>query len=396
MTTTADLLEKDIAERKARARAVYSGRGRQRLQQMAEVAASSAPRAIDYLEQAPVLLLLVWASRGRTRGGDPSLDLKTRQRIAWHYADASARRLKLRAFMEQRCWPQLYRIGSLRTITLPQPAPGGLYVLRKIKGAALRPAYVPALLRLACWIEPAVLANLIPRTACRQESWLRQLSSFEGRLARRMTAPQGASEGAVNMLRDAERAAFVNFAQVSASLSRDPPDGSHCADFIIQTGQFDIAFEPQQFLRALEAWQDSFAVERSGASRDIMVSYAPLFDEPAPMAPLEFVPLRSAAQLAEEGRVMRHCVAGYAQEVMQGLSFIYSVRRDGARVATLELRKDFNGHGSSLRAAQLKGPRNSAVEAYVLKVVTQFVMACAARYRNPPVLERALHDQPAT
>lgn len=49
------------------------------------------------------------------------------------------------------------------------------------------------------------------------------------------------------------------------------------------------------------------------------------------------LPLRSAAELMEEGTRMKHCVGTYAGRVAAGLCLIYSIRRGNDRVATLEI-----------------------------------------------------------
>jgi len=51
-----------------------------------------------------------------------------------------------------------------------------------------------------------------------------------------------------------------------------------------------------------------------------------------------FVPLVTARDFYEEGEAMNHCVATYATAVAQGHCKIFSVRRHGRRVATLEIR----------------------------------------------------------
>jgi hypothetical protein len=53
---------------------------------------------------------------------------------------------------------------------------------------------------------------------------------------------------------------------------------------------------------------------------------------------VQLVPLTTSAELAEEGRVMRHCVGGYAQQCLSGGSHIFSVRdAKGLRLSTLQL-----------------------------------------------------------
>jgi hypothetical protein len=58
--------------------------------------------------------------------------------------------------------------------------------------------------------------------------------------------------------------------------------------------------------------------------------------QPGSVDGYEFVPLTTAMAISEEANVMRHCVVDYGEIVAEGRSRVWSVRRDGARVATLE------------------------------------------------------------
>jgi hypothetical protein len=51
----------------------------------------------------------------------------------------------------------------------------------------------------------------------------------------------------------------------------------------------------------------------------------------------DFVPLETRDQIADEARVMRHCVLNHAGYVARGESRLFSVRLAGARVATIEV-----------------------------------------------------------
>jgi hypothetical protein len=70
-----------------------------------------------------------------------------------------------------------------------------------------------------------------------------------------------------------------------------------------------------------------------------------------------FLPLRTAQELTEEGDRMRNCVASYAPRVAMGSCLIYSVRRGGTRVATLEI-VPAGAPSWGARIAQLRGPEN--------------------------------------
>ena len=51
----------------------------------------------------------------------------------------------------------------------------------------------------------------------------------------------------------------------------------------------------------------------------------------------EFVPLRSRAELDEEARTMRNCVRTYGHALAHNNSRLWSIQKDGRRIATLEL-----------------------------------------------------------
>jgi hypothetical protein len=77
------------------------------------------------------------------------------------------------------------------------------------------------------------------------------------------------------------------------------------------------------------------------------------------------VPLRSAAELNEEGDIMNNCVGSYAGMVSARECLIYSVRRGSNRIATLEVR----AHGGVPRIWQLEGPGNTAADPAVWRAV---------------------------
>jgi hypothetical protein len=86
------------------------------------------------------------------------------------------------------------------------------------------------------------------------------------------------------------------------------------------------------------------------------------------------VELVTGRQLIEEGTLMRHCVASYTSLCLDGNSRVFSIRRHGARVATLEL-SPLSARGEAARwkgdelaagvaswhLAQNKGRHNAAV-----------------------------------
>ncbi len=84
------------------------------------------------------------------------------------------------------------------------------------------------------------------------------------------------------------------------------------------------------------------------------------------------VPLLTARDLFEEGEAMNHCVATYASAVAQGHCKIFSVRRGGRRVATLELRWP-NHRINRPVVNQLLGHSNVAVDREVYLAVSDWL-----------------------
>jgi len=71
-----------------------------------------------------------------------------------------------------------------------------------------------------------------------------------------------------------------------------------------------------------------------------------------------FTALRTGLELQAESAAMNHCVARYGQDLADNYVRVWSVRRDGERVATLSLRSEF---GSLPQIRELAGPANAVV-----------------------------------
>jgi hypothetical protein len=99
-----------------------------------------------------------------------------------------------------------------------------------------------------------------------------------------------------------------------------------------------------------------------------------------------FTALRSAKALDQEGRAMSHCVADYWPEVFKRQCWIYSVTKEGERVATLDVAAipvefptlaDF-GTTQGLFMRQLKTRGNHQPTQDVKNVAKKFVVALNA------------------
>ena len=68
---------------------------------------------------------------------------------------------------------------------------------------------------------------------------------------------------------------------------------------------------------------------------------------------------------------MHHCVTTYVEAVRQGTSYIFSVRRDGNRVATISL----SFHNETILIQQLRGSCNTAPPKAVSAAVRKWLHA---------------------
>ena len=90
---------------------------------------------------------------------------------------------------------------------------------------------------------------------------------------------------------------------------------------------------------------------------------------------LEAISLNNSDELWEEGAEMSHCVGGYDQECFKNESRIYSIRRNGERVSTLEIRKV----GGKLTIGQNYGPGNTRVRDEAVGRLANAVLAACRR-----------------
>jgi hypothetical protein len=72
---------------------------------------------------------------------------------------------------------------------------------------------------------------------------------------------------------------------------------------------------------------------------------------------LAFVPLTTPNMLREEAVHMRNCLANYSEHTIYGTCRLYSIRREGVRLADMEIR--FAGDTAQPFIAHLLGPRNA-------------------------------------
>ena len=291
--------------------------------------ASLHGNAIDYLRQAPVLAL-AFGAKFNTR------------------AD--------RLYTATRIGGPIERGERLRNVLA---AAGVAYPLRKLSGSILAPKYQPLVRQLGN-IRPSTLSQSIPDMAGQQRSWLRALMLHNARctLRGRIASPEE----------------FQWFVMHSGE-SLQPEEAGDIVDYIHAEGEFDWSRWSWSKARTeCELWHDRSASQTAllniggGICAETVIdftSYPEHFDHEG----IECFKLTTPAMLFEEGRRMRHCVASYVRDVLDGRCSIVSLRREMRRIATAQI---VNG-----RCVQLKGFANRHPPAGTRAAIKAFIESAA-------------------
>lgn len=367
-----ELFEADVTERRERAAALFPGAGRELLRTTAAIMAGSCRRAIDYIEQAPVCVLMEGANFGifNPANSQPMRSLRdhVRPKLAASFAARVARAPKLRAMLRD-IWEMLPH-GACRPVT--GPAPDGLYQLRVFRGTGIRQNRYGALMMLAR-IAPSTLAQIIPAGATHQERWLGAMSGWLALMRRRLD-PRHPPVLLYRAVIVAARAALT---------MRTVEAGAHMGDFMVahpesMTGNWPVT----RMLDEIAAWTFEQRELLPTFQDATVVDYTPLPNDDMIAGGFLFAPLRTHAALVIESTVMRNCVASYWGAVRAGASRIFSVRTgDGNRIATLELVR----RAGAWVNIQIKGHSNCATPKIVNDAARTFAdIQNFARATFPP------------
>lgn len=374
----------DRGEAERAAKALF---GNQALHRAAAAMAGCHPRALDYILQAPVIVLSANAGKtgaaaahsARSFAGPPMRMLcergaKLRDVMAFYGCGFHLRRLAPNVLHPVR-WQTVYHLGRL---------------------------------------PPSTLSQILPEARKDQDVWLRALTGWADHCERRCGNRWFRFDWAAVALR-AVRRGEEDLADVVADLAIEAGRSEPRAGAV-----FDLRWTFAQAHAAAERWHAALGrhiaeqkvAQGLGVGFTDAVDYVPFRNEPVTVDGFEFVPLRSCEDLYLEGAAMRHCVASYSREVMAGTARIFSVRQDGRRVATMELDRPnevirepvgsiegvphyrFTGTSTpskTWRVVQLKGPCNARPMAGVEAACRRFAIDEQAR-AHAPLAAASLRD----
>lgn len=143
-------------------------------------------------------------------------------------------------------------------------------------------------------------------------------------------------------------------------------------------------FHPDMSLKTVlqlsDEWHEAIAMAQPEGQD---VTFPPPWLPGGEVEGFEVVPITTGADLWMEGRAMRHCVATLKAEVLGGARYIYSLRRDGERVATFEMLRQ----GKKAVLGQIRGHCNANVPKEVEAAVRKWLRK-AGEPKFPPRPEK--------
>lgn len=309
-----------------KSRKLYSNQG---MHKAAQFLADLHPRAIEYLEQAPILVCtfgVKWNSRA------------DRLYVASRIGGPIQRGEKLKVVMASAGWP------------LP---------FRKIKATALSPT-CRAILRDLHSLDNSTLSQIIPDTAGGQLRWFSHLREWRHHMTVRGRSP-------------ATKFTWIA-SQVSSPDVRKGEPGQ-VADFLYANPEAPVEkWSWNRVMLEVELWHDRLNAVNGlkclpGAiSLDTVIDFSD-WPETAEIDGFEIFKLATPEMIMTEGRRMRHCVSSYIPNVLNGGCSIFSIRREMRRMATVQV------VGRSI--VQIKGFANKAVDKDIRKVAAKFLESAA-------------------
>ena len=158
----------------------------------------------------------------------------------------------------------------------------------------------------------------------------------------------------------------------------DREDGGR--QFVTRPFNADMSLQTAQELS--DAWHLAVADNMDGTGKSI--EFPPPWYPSDESGGLQIAPVTDSADLHREGYEMHHCVGTYTSRVAVGSLYVYSVREDRSRVATMAL--GHNGAGKGICIDQLAGPSNAVVSKETRKACRSW-LAVSKRKHGDSLME---------
>jgi len=161
---------------------------------------------------------------------------------------------------------------------------------------------------------------------------------------------------------------FLSFLNDTADWVR-ASHGNYGYQFVVRP------FKPTMSLRTVTRlsaeWHEAVASNLTGPQHTFPEPWLPA----TTINGLEIIPIDNSADLYREARFMHHCIGTYADEVRGGRYCVYSIRRNGERVASAGLVLQ----GARAELDQLRGPCNAAAPKQITATVDRWLRTQASR-----------------
>jgi PcfJ-like protein len=133
------------------------------------------------------------------------------------------------------------------------------------------------------------------------------------------------------------------------------------------TRPFTPAMGLKAAIQASRDWHEAVASNMDDSPEGLALP--PPWYPAAIQGDFEIVPVTTAVDLYREGHEMHHCVATYADDIRNGTSYVFSVRQNCERVATMSLVRDC----ARILIDQVRGPCNTAPPKAIMTAVRQWL-----------------------
>jgi len=318
-------------------------------------AGAKSRRALQLAETFPVLALAVFGGEARYwrhwhEHPVTGLDFEKREAAK----SETARRV-------QEATDLIERGSRLRDVAAVMQIP---MALRRVKPGA-------AHLAVACH-NPEWIISLMPDSLPRMRVWLRAVYGAHHRAGSDFAEWTARHASQIPCQSENELHSFLNDTADWVRASH----GSDGHQLVVRP------FKPTMSLRTVTKlsaeWHETVASNLTGPQHTFPAPWFPA----AKVKGVEIIPIDNSADLYREGASMHHCVGTYAEEVRAGRYYVYSICRDGERLATAGLILI----GDRVRLHEIRGPCNAAVPKQITAIVQRWLGAQApygAERQNP-------------
>jgi hypothetical protein len=237
--------------------------------------------------------------------------------------------------------------------------------LRRVKPGAAHLVVCPEWPLDPRWINPEWIIPYLPDSLPRMRVWLRAIYHAHMRAG---------SDFAEWTARHASQIPYGSKNELSALLD-DAADwvranhGNDGHQFVVRP------FKPTMSLRTVMTlsaeWHETVASNLTGPQHTFPEPWFPA----ATINGVEIIPIDNSADLYREGVFMHHCIGTYADKVLDGRYCVYSIRRNGERVASAGLVLQ----GARAELDQLRGPYNARAPKQITATVERWVRTQAPR-----------------